>query len=209
MINDAHNMKAVGNDPGIGKEAADDVAVGTGKIDTDDLHLVSPTQGEQIRAQIRDTATRSDIENAVVAQIAKSGAEALSLVQGVFINTEVLGAVQRESLIGFATGELGVDTAHRSGSETLVAGNGARTYAVMMVFENLLPERLRTMAPLDDAGKFGQEATQAASALESPGVDVQDTGSPEGFQVTGLTQVTPLAADAGAKAVRTAFGFKG
>jgi hypothetical protein len=78
-----------------------------------------------------------------------------------------------------------------------------------MVLENLLSEGFGTVPPFDDTGQLRKEATQAAGALESSSMDVQDTRSPEGFQVTGLTQVAPLAADAGAKAVRTAFGFKG
>ena len=44
MVDEAHDMKAVGDDPGIGKEAADGVAVGAGKIDTDDLDLVPSPQ---------------------------------------------------------------------------------------------------------------------------------------------------------------------
>ena len=61
----------------------------------------------------------------MVAQIAESGTEALPLMQGVFINTEVLGAVQRESFIGFAACKLRVDAAHRGRPETLVSCDGA------------------------------------------------------------------------------------
>lgn len=41
VIDDTHDVEAVGDDPGIGKEAADDVAVGTGEIDADDFDLVA------------------------------------------------------------------------------------------------------------------------------------------------------------------------
>lgn len=40
MVDEAHDMETVGDDPGIGKEAADDIAVGAGEIDTDDSDLV-------------------------------------------------------------------------------------------------------------------------------------------------------------------------
>ena len=125
VINDTHNMEAVRNDPGIGKEAPDDVAVRAGEIDANHLHFVATLQGEQIGAQIRDAAPRPDIKNAVVAKIAESGAEALPLMQSVFINAQVLGAFQRESFIGLAACELGVDTTHRSCPETLVTGDSA------------------------------------------------------------------------------------
>lgn len=78
-----------------------------------------------------------------------------------------------------------------------------------MMLEHLLSEWLGAVPALDDTGQLGQETALAATALESSSMDVQDTRSPEGFKMTGLTQVAPLAADAGAKAVRTAFGFKG
>lgn len=77
-----------------------------------------------------------------------------------------------------------------------------------MVLVDLLSEGFGTVTALGDAGEIGQEAAQAAGALEAPGVDVQDTGAPEGLKVPGLAQVSSLAADAGAEAVRTACGFK-
>ncbi len=78
-----------------------------------------------------------------------------------------------------------------------------------MMLEHLLSEGLGAVPAFDDTGQLGQKTAVAASTLESSSVDVQDTRSPKGFQVTGLTQVTPLAADAGAKAVGAVFGFKG
>lgn len=77
-----------------------------------------------------------------------------------------------------------------------------------MMFEDLLPERFGTVASLDDSRQLGQEAAQAARALETSGMDVQDTGSPEGLEMPGLTQVAPLAADTRAKAMGAAVGFK-
>lgn len=209
MVDDAHDMKAVGDDPGVGEEAADDVTVGTGEVDTDHLHFVTAAQGKQVGAQLRDASPRSDVENAVVAQIAKRGAEALLFVQGVFVDTEIAGALQGESFIGLAACELGVDTAHRGGTQPLVAGDGAGADAVMVVFENLLPEGFGAVPALGDTGQPRKEAAQATGALEPSGVDVQDTRASERLQMPGLAQVTSLAADTGAEAVGTVCGFKG
>lgn len=41
VVNYPDDVEAVGDDPGIGEEAADDVAVGTGEIDADDFDLVA------------------------------------------------------------------------------------------------------------------------------------------------------------------------
>ena len=40
VVDNAHDVEAVGDDPGIGEVAADDVAVGTGEVDADDLYLM-------------------------------------------------------------------------------------------------------------------------------------------------------------------------
>ena len=48
-----------------------------------------------------------------------------------------------------------------------------------MMFKNLLPKGFGTVAPLDNTRELGQEAAVATSALETSGVDVQDTGLPE------------------------------
>lgn len=77
-----------------------------------------------------------------------------------------------------------------------------------MMLVNLLPERFGTVAPLGDTRQLGQEAAQAACALETPGMDVQDTRPPEGLEVPGLAQIAPFAPDAGTKAVRATLGFE-
>jgi hypothetical protein len=106
VIDDPNNVEAVCDDPGIGEEAADDVAVGTGEIDTHDFDLVPSPQCQEIGRGLCNASTGPDIENAMVAQIAKGSAEALPLVQGMFVDTEVLGALQGESFIGLAASEL-------------------------------------------------------------------------------------------------------
>lgn len=208
VVDDAHDMEAVSDDFGIGEVSADDVAVRAGEVDADHLHLVPSAQCSQVGSQVGNAPARPDVEDPVVAQVAERGAEALGLVQGMLVDTEVLRAVQRESLIGLAACELGVDAADCGSSEPFVTGNGARADAVVMVLENLLPEGFGTVSALDDTGQFGQEATQAAGALEASGVDVQNTRLSEGLKVASLAQIAALAANAGAKAVRATPGFK-
>ncbi len=93
VIDDAHNVEAISDDPGIGEEATDDVAVRTGEIDAHDFDLVPSPQCQEIGREIGNASTGPDIENAMVAEIAKGSAEALPLVQGMFVDTEVLRAL--------------------------------------------------------------------------------------------------------------------
>lgn len=41
MVDDPYYMKAIGHDPGIGKETADHVAVRAGEVDADHFHFVA------------------------------------------------------------------------------------------------------------------------------------------------------------------------
>lgn len=144
----------------------------------------------------------------MVAQVTESGAETLSFMQGVLINTEILGTLQGEPLISLAACELRVDPAHRGRPEALVASDGARTHTVVMMLEHFLPKGFRAVPAFDDTGELGQEAAVAASALKAPRMDVQEARSPERLKVPSLAYVAALAADARAKAVGAALGFK-
>lgn len=125
VIDDTHDVEAVRNDPGIGEEAADDIAVWTRKINTDHLDLVASAQCSQIGCQIGNASARPDVEDAVVAKVAKCGAEPLGLVQRVLVDTKVLRALERESFIRLAACELRVDAADGGRSEPLVTCDGA------------------------------------------------------------------------------------
>lgn len=125
VIDEAHDMEAVGNNPGIGEVGADDVAVRAGEVDADHPDLVPTAQCCQVGGEVGNAPAGPDVEDPVVAQVAERGAEALGLVQGVFVDTEVLRAVQREAFTGLAACELGIDAANGGRSQSLVAGNGA------------------------------------------------------------------------------------
>lgn len=111
VADDAHDMEAVGYDPGVGEVAADDIAVGAGEIDTNYPDLVASAQCPQIGGQVRHAPAGPDVKDAVVAKVAECGAEALPLVQGVLVDTKVLRALERKPFAGFAACELGVDPA--------------------------------------------------------------------------------------------------
>ena len=48
VVDDTHDVETVSNDPGIGEEAADDVAVGTGEIDAHDFDFVPSSQCQEV-----------------------------------------------------------------------------------------------------------------------------------------------------------------
>lgn len=60
-----------------------------------------------------------DIEDSVILQVAEGGAEALSLVQGMLVDSEIKRAVQTDTFLGFANGKLLVDASDRRLTESL------------------------------------------------------------------------------------------
>src|SRR3982074_3411821 len=73
MDDQAHDMKAIGHDLGVGERASDQVAIRAGKIDTHNAHLMAPLKPEDKAAQIGFTAPCNDIKHSMVLEIAQSG----------------------------------------------------------------------------------------------------------------------------------------
>ena len=48
VVDDTHDVEAIGDDPGIREEAADDIAVGAGEIDTNHPDLVAAPQCQEV-----------------------------------------------------------------------------------------------------------------------------------------------------------------
>ena len=94
----------------------------------------------------------------MVPEVAEGGAEALALVQGVFVDAQVLRAIQGDPLTGLAPGELGVDARHGRLAQALGRGNGAGTDPVVVLLEHLFPESLGAVPALQHAGQDGNEA---------------------------------------------------
>ena len=157
VLDHAHDMEPVRHDPGIGKVAAHEAAVGAGKVDTDDLDALPPLEFAEESGEIRFAFARPDIEDPAVPQIAEGGAEALAFVEGVLVDAEINRAVQREALGGLAAGELLIDPGDGGLPEFLPVGEGFGADAIVVLLVDACPERLGAVTAGQDAGKHWNE----------------------------------------------------
>lgn len=98
VLEEAHDVEAVGDDAGLGEVAANQAAVRPGEVDADDLHLVAALELAEEGGQIRFAAAGPDSEDAAVLQVAEGGEEAPALVEGVLVDAEVAGAGKPASM---------------------------------------------------------------------------------------------------------------
>lgn len=75
-------------------------------------------EGGQEGLQIGGAFAFGDIEDPVPFEVAEGGRESATFVQGMLVDTEDLGAVERDAFAGFAAGELLVDALDAGGAET-------------------------------------------------------------------------------------------
>jgi len=171
VLDDTHDMEAVGHDACIGKVTANQAAIGAGEIDADDLHPLPALEFTKECCKVRLAFSGLNVEDPSVLQIAEGGAEALALVEGMFVDAKVARTVQREPFGGFADGELLVNAGDACLAEGLFERKGFGADAVMMQPVDLLPERFGAVASGQDAGELGNEAFVAGKTKEPVSVD--------------------------------------
>lgn len=203
VLDDTHDVEAVGHDPGVGKIAPDEAAVGAGKIDANDLHAFAALEPAEESGEIGGAFAGPDIEDPAVLQVAEGGAEALAFVEGVFVDAEITRAVEGKAFGGLAEGELLVDAGDGCLSELLPAGEGPDAGAIVVLLVNGFPEGLGTVASGNDAGQAWEEASAAGDAEEMAGVDDETGGLSEAVEVTDPALVAAFADEPGALAMGT------
>lgn len=87
-------------------------------------------------------------------------------------------------------------------------GDGAGADSLVVLLEDGLAEGFGGVPAFDDAGKVRDESPTASKASKPSGLDDEPGGFLETFQVPDFAEVSPLALNAGALAVRTALGLK-
>lgn len=206
VLDHTHHMKTVGHDAGFGEVAPDEAAIRAGEIDADDFHPLPALEFHQETHEFRFAFARLDIENPTVLQVAEGSAETLALVEGVFIDSEVAGTIQREAFGGLADSELVVDARNGCLAEGLPAGKGFGADAIMMPLVDLLPERFGTVASGQDAGESRNEALVAGKTEEPAGVDDESCRLPEAIEMADLALVAAFAQEPCSSATGAAFG---
>ena len=122
------------------------------------------------------------------------------------IDTEDLGTVHTQALLGPALGELGVDAGDRGLTQGLPPGQGRGTDAVVVTFVDLLPPRFGAAPARPDARQGLHKTPGALAAVVTPAGDHQFAGLPKARQMAHPPLIPALAAEAGASAARALSG---
>lgn len=107
-----------------------------------------------------------DFKDAMVFEITEGGAEALSFMEGVFVDPEDQMALERDAFGGFAPGELAVDALDGCFAESLSPGDGAGADSLVVLLEDGLAIGLRSVSAFDDSGEVGNEESTTGEASE-------------------------------------------
>ena len=154
------------------------------------------------------TATGLDVKNPMVFEITKGGAEALSFVESVFVDPEDQRALERDTLSGFAPGELSVDALDSGLAESLSSCDRSGADSVVMLFEDGLTKGLGSVPTFHDPWKVRDEGSTTVEAPESAGLDEQFGGFLKAIQMPDFAWVSSLALNRRRLAVRAALGLK-
>lgn len=82
----------------------------------------------------------------MVFEVTESGAEALSFVESMLIDSKDQRALKRDAFGGFTAGELSVDAFDGGLTETLSPCNGPGADSLVMLLEDGLAEGLRSVS---------------------------------------------------------------
>ena len=208
VIDDSDDVEAIGDDAGFGEVSLDKSPVGTGEVDADELNTLATLEFAKKLDEVGFATTGLHFEDAVVFEITEGGAEALSFVEGMFVDPEDEGALKRDAFGGFATGELSVDALDGGFSKALSPGDGAGADSLVVLFEDGLAEGFGGVPAFDDTWKVRDEGAAAGEASESPGLDDEPGGFLKAIQVSNFTKISSFALNAGALAVRAALGLE-
>ena len=153
-------------------------------------------------------ATGLDFKDPMVFEITEGGAEALSFMEGVFIDSENQRALERDAFGCFSPGELSVDALHGGLAESLSSRDRSGADSLVMLLEDGLAIRFGRVPSFHDPWEVGDEGATTGEASESAGLDEQSAGFLEAIQMPDFAQGSSFALNAGGLAVRAAFGLK-
>ena len=154
------------------------------------------------------TATGLNFKDPMVFEITEGGAEALSFMEGVFVDPEDQRAMERDAFGGFAPGELSVNAFDGSLTESLSSRDRSGADSLVMLLEDGLAIRFGRVPSFHDPWEVGGERAATGEASESAGLDEQSRGFLEAIQMPDFAQVSSFALNGGGLAVRAAFGLK-
>lgn len=88
VLHQTHDVESIGNNKSVGKPKSNELSVGRTQVNTDHLNFVSSSKRAQKAGQIGLALALGDIEDFGAFEIAEGRHEALTSMQGVFINAQ-------------------------------------------------------------------------------------------------------------------------
>lgn len=163
MLRDTDNMEAIRHDLCVGKEAPDQIAVGTAQIDTHHFDSMPTFETAKKWKEILDGFTRRDIEDTVFSQITEGGGETLLFMECVFIDPEHSRAIEGDAFLGFELGMLGVNARDGGGSYLGNAAHVGTRNALMVKRVKLLAKGFGAVSARKNTGQWFHKGTLACA----------------------------------------------
>ena len=174
VVNDnADDMEAIGDDPGIGEPFFNEAAVGGTQIDANHPDPLPALERCHKAGQIFRASTWNNIEDFVVFEITESGRETSTLVESMLVDAQDNGAVEADALAGFSLGKLMIDAFDGGLPKLEKVGKRGGANAKVMLAIDLLAERLAAVSPGKNSGQLRNKRATAIQTAEAPGMDDQ------------------------------------
>ena len=168
-------------------------AIGTGEIDANDAHLLFALEGSQKGAQSARSASRHDVEDAVVLQIAEGGGKALPFVQGVLVDAENLRALQAQTFSGLTGSKFRIDPLDGGATQLHEARESRGTNAFLMLAIDLLSPGLVLRFQGRRPGVSGRKLRPHARHSKRRVSICRRLGNPKEFRCRARRRYLPLA----------------
>lgn len=202
LLDDANDVEAVGDDPGVGEVLSDQGPVGTAQVHADDADVFLAFEGGEVGVEFFRSPSFDDIEDLVSPEVAEGGGEACASPQlgslsfdGVFINAEHGRTDAIEAFASFALGVFVVEAFDRSGADGLFSGENTSGNAIAVELINSAAIRLGGMPVFFDTGEWGDEGFTTKSAMVAICPDAKIDDASKGIEVAHTPAIRPLAVD--------------
>ena len=196
------DMEAIGYDFCVWEGPGNEAPVRAGEVDANDPDLLPSLKTGEVRTQIRFTAARDDVEDAMVFEVGKGGGKALAFVEGVLVNTEDGRTLQAEAFGGLALGELSVDAGDGSRADVFDPSHGRSCNAFVVLLEDARSIGLGAPPPRQKSRKWLDEGAATIMAVVTSTVNDKPTRHIKAVEMTGPALILALAAQAYACAAR-------
>lgn len=121
-------------------------------------------------------------------------------MEGVFVDTEKLGTIQREPFTGFSYSELRINAGDGGWGDLFEAAHHGAGDAFVVKSVNVLSEGLGGMPSWENTRELREERNLAVAAAESAAANAQASGVAKALHMANPAHIESFALDAGTTA---------